>query len=58
LWLLDIAVLVRHQHHHWQSIDKHTDLQVWLKQLRKQIYASEGRAYDNATAILVKFDEH
>ena len=42
----------------WQSIDKHTDLQVWLKQLRKQIYASEGRAYDNATAILVKFDEH
>lgn len=42
----------------WQGIDKHTDLQEWLKQLRKQIYASEGRAYDNATAILVKFDEH
>ncbi|MEN9494211.1 MAG: hypothetical protein RJA89_453, partial [Pseudomonadota bacterium] len=42
----------------WQSIDKYTDLQAWLKQLRKQIYASEGRAYDNATAILVKFDEH
>nr|WP_312384846.1 MULTISPECIES: protein phosphatase 2C domain-containing protein [unclassified Moraxella] len=42
----------------WQSIDKHTDLQAWLKQLRKQIYASEGRAYDNATAILVRFDEH
>lgn len=41
----------------WQSIDKHTDLQAWLKQLRKQIYASEGRAYDNATAILVRFDE-
>ena len=41
----------------WQSIDKHTDLQVWLKQLRKQIYASKGRAYDNATAILVRFDE-
>ena len=40
----------------WQSIDKHTDLQAWLKQLRKQIYASEGRAYDNATAILVRFD--
>ena len=40
----------------WQGIDKHTDLQAWLKQLRKQIYASEGRAYDNATAILVRFD--
>lgn len=42
----------------WQGIDKHTDLQAWLKQLRKQIYASKGRAYDNATAILVRFDEH
>ena len=42
----------------WQSIDKHTNLQAWLKQLRKQIYASKGRAYDNATAILVRFDEH
>ena len=42
----------------WQSIDKHTDLQAWLKQLSKQIYASEGRAYDNATAILVRFDAH
>ncbi len=42
----------------WQGIDKHTDLQEWLKRLRKQIYASKGRAYDNATAILVRFDEH
>lgn len=42
----------------WQGIDKHTDLQEWLKQIRKQIYASKGRAYDNATAILVRFDEH
>lgn len=41
----------------WQGIDKHTDLQEWLKWLRKQIYASKGRAYDNATAILVRFDE-
>lgn len=40
----------------WQGIDKHTDLQEWLKQLRKQIYASKGRAYDNATAILVRFE--
>ena len=42
----------------WQGIDEHTDLQDWLKKLRKQIYASKGRAYDNATAILVRFDEH
>lgn len=42
----------------WEGIDKHTDLQNWLKQLCKQIYASKGRAYDNATAILVRFDEH
>ena len=42
----------------WQNIDKHTDLQAWLKQLRKQIYAAKGRAYDNATAILVRFDKH
>ena len=41
----------------WQGIDKHTDLQEWLKRLRKKIYASKGRAYDNATAILVRFDE-
>ena len=42
----------------WQAIDETTDLQNWLKQLRKQIYASEGRAYDNATAILIRFDEY
>lgn len=42
----------------WDGIDETTDLQNWLKQLRKQIYASKGRAYDNATAILVRFDEH
>lgn len=39
----------------WQGVDKDTDLQDWLKQLRKQIYASDGQAYDNATAILVRF---
>ena len=42
----------------WEGIDETTDLQNWLKQLCKQIYASKGRAYDNATAILVRFDEH
>ena len=40
----------------WQAIDETTDLQNWLKQLCKQIYASKGRAYDNATAILVRFE--
>ena len=40
----------------WQAIDETTDLQNWLKQLCKQIYASAGRAYDNATAILVRFE--
>lgn len=40
----------------WEGIDETTDLQNWLKQLHKQIYASEGRAYDNATAILVRFE--
>lgn len=40
----------------WQGIDETTDLQNWLKQLRKQIYAAKGRAYDNATAILVRFE--
>ena len=40
----------------WQAIDETTDLQNWLKQLCKQIYASAGRAYDNATSILVRFE--
>lgn len=38
-------------------IDKNTNLQDWLKNLRKQVYKSEGRAYDNATAILAYFSE-
>ena len=42
----------------WEGIDETTDLQNWLKQLCKQIYGSKGRAYDNATAILVRFHEH
>ena len=40
----------------WQAIDETTDLQNWLKQLCKQIYASAGHAYDNATSILVRFE--
>lgn len=42
----------------WQFIDKDSDLQSWLKNLSKQIYSSQGRAYDNATAIVIRFDEN
>lgn len=41
----------------WQIINHQTNLQTWLKTLRKQIYASKGRAYDNATAIVIRFAE-
>lgn len=40
----------------WQSVDQTTDLQQWLLQLKSQVYKSEGRAYDNGTAIIVRFD--
>lgn len=40
----------------WQLIDQKTDLQNWLKSLKEQVYASEGNAYDNGTAIVVRFD--
>ena len=38
----------------WQIINHQTNLQTWLKTLHKQIYASKGRAYDNATAIIIR----
>lgn len=41
----------------WQIINHQTNLQTWLKTLRKQIYASKGRAYDNATVIVIRFKE-
>ena len=40
----------------WQLIDDKTDLQEWLKALKDQVYESEGNAYDNGTAIVVRFD--
>ncbi|AWT48711.1 protein phosphatase [Psychrobacter sp. YP14] len=40
----------------WKLIDKHTDLQKWLLALKTQVYQSEGKAYDNGTAIVVSFD--
>lgn len=40
----------------WQLIDYKTDLQEWLKTMKDKVYASEGNAYDNGTAIVVQFD--
>ncbi len=40
----------------WQTIDAKTDLQEWLKTLKDQVYDSECNAYDNGTAIVVRFD--
>lgn len=40
----------------WQLVDAKTDLQEWLKTLKEQVYDSEGNAYDNGTAIVVRFD--
>ena len=39
----------------WSTIDEQTELQDWLKNLRKQIYVSQGRAYDNVTVIVIRF---
>ena len=39
----------------WQTVDAKTDLQEWLKTLKDQVYDSEGNAYDNGTAIVVRF---
>lgn len=41
---------------YWPSVDRSTDLQQWLLQLKSRIYKSEGRAYDNGTAIIIRFD--
>lgn len=40
----------------WQLINAETDLQEWLKTLKTQIYQSDGNAYDNGTAIAVRFN--
>lgn len=42
--------------HEWQLISAKTDLQAWLINLKNQVYESDGNAYDNGTAILVRFD--
>ena len=40
----------------WQAVSVETDLQEWLIALKDQVYVSEGDAYDNGTAILLRFD--
>ena len=40
---------------HWQLVSAETDLQAWLINLKNQVYDSDGNAYDNGTAILVRF---
>lgn len=42
--------------HDWQPVSAETDLQDWLITLKNQVYESEGNAYDNGTAILLRFD--
>lgn len=40
----------------WARIDNQTDLQEWLQTIRQQVYDSDGNAYDNGTAIVVRFE--
>ena len=40
----------------WQPVSAETDLQDWLIALKDQVYDSKGNAYDNGTAIVVRFD--
>ena len=42
--------------HEWQSVSADMDLQEWLITLKNQVYDSDGNAYDNGTAILLRFD--
>ena len=42
--------------HEWQPVSADIDLQDWLITLKDQVYDSEGDAYDNGTAILLRFD--
>ena len=42
--------------HNWQTVSAETDLQDWLIVLKNKVYDSDGNAYDNGTAILLRFD--
>ncbi len=39
----------------WGFIDSDTHLTDWLNALKIKIYHSEGQAYDNGTAIVIRF---
>lgn len=41
----------------WQTVNADTNLQEWLIALKRQVYASDGNAYDNGTAIVMRFDQ-
>lgn len=40
----------------WALINSQTNLQEWLQVLRQQVYDSDGNAYDNGTATVVRFE--
>ncbi|NRD70374.1 protein phosphatase 2C domain-containing protein [Psychrobacter okhotskensis] len=40
----------------WQTVSAETDLQDWLIALKNKVYDSDGNAYDNGTAMVVRFD--
>ena len=40
----------------WQTVSAETDLQEWLITLKNQVYDLDGNAYDNGTALLLRFD--
>ena len=40
---------------HWPPVTAQTDLRDWLKALRQQVYRAEGNAYDNGSAIVLRF---
>lgn len=41
----------------WQTVNADTDLQEWLTTLKRQAYLSDGNAYDNGTAIVMRFSD-
>lgn len=42
-------------HEQWERIDGNSDLTRWLDTLKTQIYQCQGRAYDNGTAVVIRF---
>lgn len=42
--------------YNWQTVSAQTDLQDWLIALKNKVYDSDGNAYGNGTAMVVRFD--